>query len=219
MTQISKNLCKKLMLGEIGLGNSPIFRVSSYWSGFRIVSRIRFNDYNDSSHKIRNKLKSLNYKDFATKDYVENFMHSIERSIYLDLCMDPMEYMLGASYVRNELVDGSTLLLEKVVLSKIEFHEIVGTIWCNTTFNKNNHFIMKKDTIFDKFPLLSFVKNKLNKEIIYKLCKDYNLDFKLSYMNCKESSGNIVVGVMSYSDASSIQPMSKYIYTDYDCYI
>lgn len=219
-TGIKIKICSEMLKGKIGVGNGPVYSSNGYWCGYEIIDRY-YKDKNDNGVRgVEEIIKNKSYKTCATDSYLVNKATVLEQEVYSTLGLSPIPYMLNASYARNQCLEGLTSHVSGIVLGQkkvVRLRTLV--VYESEVFSKKSK--NKILTLYEKYPLLNFVKNNINKTMLYEILKKSILteDEKVKTLEEKVDGGNYIKGFLSYADASSIKRNNSIVTVLHQCFI
>lgn len=202
-TGLKRKICRRLLQGSLALGHGPVYQSHGQWEGIKITERINEKRFEQKFDKI---LADYGYKDLATRSYLENRASDVEKRVFATLGLSPKKYMLEASYAKNESVRNLTMNLVGIRTSRIMIRPVRGYMLVSEAFSFRRK---RKKTLFDVYPLLNFIHDKIPKGMIYHLCAFAGLDPLDTLMEINEinNGGNYIDGFINFSDASSLPVM------------
>lgn len=222
-TRIGKKICKSFLDGTRNLSGGPIFKSFGTWEGYRIIEKHLEKRLKNTHTIIKQSLNKFDYKQYATRDYLETHCSNIETMVYSELGLSPIEYMLNASYAKNQFVKDLTDKVCDIRLGREKSHVIKG--WkIYEEYLKKRKYENRSDTLFVHYPLLHFIKKNMTYDLIYRIWKGSKLSLKVlhnTYDEMDESSklGNYIEGSLSYSDSASIPKLGTLIHVLRPCLV
>jgi hypothetical protein len=203
-----------LLIGSKGLGNGPVYGYTYLYNSINMYSALS----EESEGKFFNELSDVD--SFATQAYLINKISPLERTALIMTGSSIKNTMLAASYAKTlnsrlEDIKHRNVRFRTTGERKVKGSELASKLIHRRPF----------DGYLTRYPAINLIKSKLNKpqlEYLLRMIGKYKPSKpveELAWGNSRQ--GKIIVGSMSYSDASMLSNRIKdgIIYVDYSVYM
>lgn len=197
-TRVAFTRCKELLMGEKAIEGGPVFGRRPVWRGYKVLLCNK-----DAKKKHEITLRD-DYKSYATEDYLSNCVTEIERSVMERLNISVKRDMLTASYAKNQHVRDQLMTDSEIILMPLKDTLMTRTASMETV---SNYKRAEDFAVLLKYPILALLKDRIPVFLIKQILQELGFENlgNIRRLAWGESDhGNVIDGILSYSDASSL---------------
>lgn len=196
---IGRGLLRDLLSHRVSLNGGPVLGRESFIRGVRITE---MNLEGSSALSRRLSLAVKGMPQFASKDYLSNWLSPIERSAITMLQVNPTNLLAEASY-RKSLTEAMDTVIDCPLTIENTSCRLLNEKW-----TQDEEEIVRSGGALSKYPLLVMLRERMSLQIINTLLARLNIHVcwneVMEFAYGIPTNGCSVYGYVSYSDVSHV---------------